>query len=456
MQDNLRIMDWLHEKWRKYMTGNNWIIRGGTLVEAGQVRRGDLRITGGIIREEGIGLAGRPDHGELDATGRFVFPGLVNTHTHLFQVLLKGLGKDLVLGDWLNAAVRPFIHRMEPEDFYWAALLGLMDMIESGVTTALDYMYANGHPESMGQVIRAYRDLGLMPLVARGWSEKRVDFTTEKKTWEETGAVLKVVEDLERNYPDARIPLAPTALWAMEDSGIRQLEEFVRGTDRLVTMHINETLHDNRDSQERLGANVVPYLDSRGLLGPGFLGVHGVWLDRQDMDTLAARGAGLSYNPVSNMLLGSGVAPVGELLSRGVPVSLGTDGAASNDTQNMLEVLKMGSLLQKVAARDPRQGSAPALLEMATRLGARSLGLSERTGSLKEGFSADLFLFNPRTTGTTPAGDPVSSLIYASGKDNIEEVLVSGRIIKTKGGDLPIGKEQVMLKVWEISRRLVL
>ena len=161
------------------MTGNNWIIRGGTLVEAGQVRRGDLRITGGIIREEGMGLAGRPDHGELDATGRFVFPGLVNTHTHLFQVLLKGLGKDLVLGDWLNAAVRPFIHRMEPEDFYWAALLGLMDMIESGVTTALDYMYANGHPESMGQVIRAYRDLGLMPLVARGWSEKRVDFTTE-------------------------------------------------------------------------------------------------------------------------------------------------------------------------------------------------------------------------------------------------------------------------------------
>jgi 5-methylthioadenosine/S-adenosylhomocysteine deaminase len=223
-----------------------------------------------------------------------------------------------------------------------------------------------------------------------------------------------------------------------------------------ITIHLDEVRFDSEESQRRFGLRSLPYLDSIGFLGPDVLHAHGVWLDAADVELLAKRNCPLSYNPVSNMYLGSGIPPIVDLVQAGVRLSLATDGAASNNSQDMIEALKLGALLQKVARCDPTVLTAPQVLRLATVGGADALGRPD-LGHLAPGLRADFFLFDPRHPRSTPLHDPISTLVYSGAEHNVVTTVAAGRVVLEDGRittvDEPALLERVQAAALDLSRR---
>jgi 5-methylthioadenosine/S-adenosylhomocysteine deaminase len=229
-------------------------------------------------------------------------------------------------------------------------------------------------------------------------------------------------------YGPRRVWLAPGATWALELSSLQGVRRLATERGLRMSLHTDEVLFDSAESMRRFGLRTVPFLESIGFLGPDVLHAHCVQLTDEDCQILARHDAAVSYNPVSNMYLGSGVPPIPRLLDLGVTVSLGADGAASNNSQDMLEALKVGALLPKVAARDPSIFTAPDALRLATSGGAAALGRDD-FGTLEVGKRADLFLFDPLHAKSIPVHDPVSTLVYSSGQVNVRTTVVGGQVV---------------------------
>jgi 5-methylthioadenosine/S-adenosylhomocysteine deaminase len=198
-------------------------------------------------------------------------------------------------------------------------------------------------------------------------------------------------------------------------------------------MHILENDVDNRLCQQRNGINIVPYLAETGFLGPDLLAIHCVAVDDADIALFAHHGVKVSYNPISNMYLGSGIPPMLRLAAAGLTIGVGTDGAGSNNSQDMIESLKFAALLQKVAARDASVIDAQTILDWATRGGAEILGLADEIGSLEAGKRADLFVLSRRSPKIVPAHDPVASLIYSAGEADVSAAIADGRVLMRDG-----------------------
>lgn len=292
-------------------------------------------------------------------------------------MLLKNLGKDLGLVRWLDECIIAHYRNITPENIYWAALVGCAEQLHSGVTTCVDYQYAHGRPGLSDAVIKAFQDIGIRGVLARGHAN---------------------TED----YPD---PCKPPHVETMED--------FFDDVRRL---------HSQYRSDPRIDVAIAPGI---------------VWSLSEDgfrrCADLARHGASVSYNAISNMLMGYQTLPVCQLLEHGIPVGLATDGAASNDSQNMFEVLKISALWQKAFYRDPTVLPAMRLLEMATIDGARSIHCEKDLGSLEVGKRADLFLYDPMNCTTVPSFDPVTSIIYNASPAGVRTTLVEGEVVLEDG-----------------------
>ncbi len=371
----------------------------------------------------------------IDASGKYVFPGLINTHIHSFQTLLKGLGRDEPLLDWLAASIRPVAPMLDEEATYLGAAVACIESIRSGATTVVDYNYAHPRPGLQDVVIKAFADVGVRGVHARSFSD-RVFGEGAGPLVQPPEVFLADIDRLAAKYGGddmVDIWMGPSALWNMTEAGLKETAEFAADRGLPVTMHIDETGVDDEDSLARFGRKALPYLADIGLLNERFLAVHCVHLDADDIEVLRGSGAKVSHNPASNMILGSGVAPVDVLLEAGVTVSLGTDGAASNDSQDMLETMKLTALLQKVTRRDPGVVGAEQVVHMATLGGARALGKEGLIGSLEVGKAADLFVYDPLRAKSSPLHDPVAALVYSSGESNICTTVVAGRVVLEDG-----------------------
>jgi 5-methylthioadenosine/S-adenosylhomocysteine deaminase len=214
-------------------------------------------------------------------------------------------------------------------------------------------------------------------------------------------------------------------------------------------MHLDETEEDDAFSKEQYGVNSVELLDRNGVLGEDFIGVHLVHLDEISLDILQKRRIKGSHNPVSNMILASGVAPIPELKKRGLDIGLGTDGAASNDTQNMLEVIKTTAILHKCIHRDATLFPAIEVLKMATIDGAKVVGREEEIGSLEIGKKADFFIFDPRNVACVPVADPIASLVYSANPGSIDTVVIHGSVVMEKGAILTVDENAVIYDLQE-------
>ena len=394
----------------------------------------------------------------IDATGKIVFPGLINTHNHMFQSLLKGLGDDRVLSDWLVECMFPSAATISREAVYYGGMISCLDNIHSGTTTILDYMHAQSSPMLSDGAIEAFRTTGVRGILGRAHTDvSRMPEGAQCPRVETEQDFFDDVDRLQAIYKDhSRISvcLAPGIIWDLTEEGYRTCRQYADRYGMVITMHTLETEDDNRYAQETYGMNTMPFLARTGVLGPDFLAVHCVDMDEEDFRLFREYDIKVSHNPISNMILASGVAPVPRMLREGLTVSLASDGSASNDTQDMMEVLKISALIHKCHLRDATAVPAATALEMATLGGARATGLEKDTGSLSAGKKADFWIMNPMTARCVPVADPVSAVVYHASQQNVETTVVDGRVVLDHGKITTVDEEAALWTLQEAACRL--
>lgn len=374
-----------------------------------------------------------------DLEGKIVFPGFVNTHNHLFQTLLKGLGDDMVLKDWLETMTFPAATNLTREDCYLAAMLGCMEGLHSGITTMLDYMYPHPVGELSDGVVDAFRELGIRGILGRGCMDTGAQFGVHPGIMQKTPEIeadLHRVFKAYHNSEDGRIKVwvAPAAMWSNSRENLEMLWRVAKQYHSGFTVHISETPFDRDAAEELHGKPDAELLEELGIVGPNVLMVHCCYLTDKDIAMAKKYDIKVSHNVCSNQYLSSGVADVPKMLRNGITVSLGVDGAASNNAQDMVELMKFTALQHKVATRDPLAMSAEKVLEMATIDGARALGMEDEIGSLEAGKKADLVIFDPvECPKAIPMHNPVSTLVYSSSIKNIVGAIVDGKVVMENG-----------------------
>jgi len=382
----------------------------------------------------------------LDYPQGLILPGLINAHTHAAMALFRGLADDLPLEEWLNKYIFPAESRLNGEFVYWGTRLAVAEMLLSGTTTFTDmYLFAD-------HSARAAADGGIRAVVG----EVLYDFPSPNYGPPEAG--LKFSEDLcraWRDHPLVRVAIQPHAVYTCSPELLLQCGELAEKYNTRLIMHLAETTKEVADCQAHYGATPLGHLYRLGLLNRRLLADHAVVLSVADRMLLAASGAGVAHCPESNMKLASGIAPVADLLRRGIAVGLGTDGCASNNNLDLIQEMDTAAKLQKVHCMDPTVLPAPTALEMATRNGARVLGLESEVGALAPGLKGDLIVIDLDQPHLTPLYDPYSQLVYAATGADVQTVLVNGRIVVQDRRLLAFDLEETLAKARELSAGLL-
>jgi 5-methylthioadenosine/S-adenosylhomocysteine deaminase len=396
-----------------------------------------LRAADGLIAEVGEEVSARDGDDVLDGSGTAIVPGLVNAHTHAAMTLFRGFGDDLPLMEWLQTKIWPAEAKLEPDDVYWGARLACLEMIRSGTVGFWDMYW---HPDATA---RAVVDSGLRARIAaplidtggKGPSSLREDAV-------ESLRVLDGIERVDR-------ALAPHAIYTVSEDSLRWIAEQASEHEVPIHMHLSETEGEVDDCVREHGARPAAYLDRTGALGPRTLLAHSVWLDEEELDLIAERGATVVNNPCANLKLAVGrVFDYPAMRSRGIGVGLGTDGPGSNNSLDLLQEVKYMSLLQKHEARDPSALPAGEAWEIATGRKAPLLGVS---GRIEAGERADFLLVRAESPELA-MGDLASDLVYAAAGSVVDATVVAGRVLMR--GGIVEGAEEVLERAVERARRL--
>jgi cytosine/adenosine deaminase-related metal-dependent hydrolase len=446
--------------------GDDAIVLGGTVWS-----RGGWKDDHDIVVVDGVVDAVRPSrsgssHGSgprpaVDARDAFVIPGFVNTHSHLFQVLLKGIGDGRPLHEWLTVVGDAILH-LTPEDAYSAATLGGLEALQSGTTTIVDHMYPHPDRDVYEALIRGLNAVGIRAIVGRGVADR----ADPARRW---GFIPELVEPLDKalehvemlvescGSPDSRvtIALAPPNPRCLTPVGMKELRSASDAHAIPVSIHLCESRMDDMVCRQEAGVGAVAYLHQNDFLWERLLAVHCCYVDEGDRRTLKETGAGVSHNPVSNMRLGNAIAPVRELLDAGVPVGLGTDGAASNDTQNMLETIKLAAFAQRARLEDAAALGAREVFELATFGGNGTLGLPAPVDGVVAGARADLVVLRfDKTLSSVPVIDPLVSLVTSGSPSAVETVMVGGEVVLRDGRSARVEQSSLASDARARARRL--
>lgn len=396
-----------------------------------------LRCEEGRIAALGPDVSPSPEDETIEAGGAHLVPPLVNGHTHAAMTLFRGSGGDLPLLPWLEERIWPVEAKLEDEDVYWGTRLACTEMIRCGTSRFWDMYW---HP---GATARAVADAGLRatigaPLIDRGDG----DGTGLRE------AALSSLERLAEFGPAIEPALAPHAIYTVGEASLRWIAELSAERDVPVQIHLSETEKEVQDCIAEHGARPAFYLDRLGLLGERTVLAHGVWLDPEELALIAERGATVVTNPAANMKLAvGGTFPYPGARAAGVAVGLGTDGAGSNDSLDLLADLKLFALTQKHAAGDPTALDASEAWAVATGAGAPLLGARP----LAPSEPAD-FLLLSREAPELGIGDLVSDLVYAASGAAVETTVVGGRVLM-HGGEVP-EQGEILARAAERARRL--
>jgi 5-methylthioadenosine/S-adenosylhomocysteine deaminase len=399
----------------------------------------DVQVCEGIITAIGDHL---PLIGEaIDGRGKLLLPGFVNAHTHSPEMWCRGLIPPLPLELWLGVLYK--CPPLTPEQTYLAALWTAAETLLSGGTTVVDHLILTPGQEleTIAAAVRAYQEIGIRACIApliqdhplevgvpRGQAAAPLPETPQ------TQAVLSLMETaVQRHHqPDQGIYLAPgpTGFQLCSEALFRGCIELSQRYDLCLHTHLLETKAQQQLAYERYGVSGVEYLNRIGFLGPKTSLAHGVWLDDNDISLLAMSGATVVHNPLSNLRLGSGIAPLLKYRQAGVNVTFGCDGSASNDGQDLLEAIKLGTMLHNLTDFEYRNWfSLPTVASMASLGGAKGLGLQDQVGSLTVGKQADLVLYDLSHGSMLPATDPLGLLLLGRPVNLVDRLWVGGRCL---------------------------
>ncbi len=365
----------------------------------------------------------------LDCRGHIVLPGLVNAHTHTFQTLFRGLGDGLPFHRWQREIVYPLYERLTPQDAALFGLVGCLENIRSGATSVITFQAYPNDEEASAQAVHTLAVSGLRGFFVKGFFGENAPPAFLRPRHVVMAECERVLGALDRTADGrVRVWLGPPMLARVPLSWVSDAADIALAHGSGLHIHIDENPTLAEESRGRLGSSEVEALDRLGALDERFHAAHCVATSPTDMDRLRAGGAHVMHCPVSNLYLGCGVAQILEMRRRGLNVCLGSDGPASNNNQDMFTVLKMTSLLQKGWHREAAAVPPEEALEMATRGGARALGVPT-LGVLAAGSPADLITVNLCTAHTVAAHRAASTLVYSSAAADVDTVMVAGRIV---------------------------
>ncbi|HZX31175.1 MAG TPA: TRZ/ATZ family hydrolase [Rhodocyclaceae bacterium] len=354
-----------------------------------------------------------------------VIPGLINLHTHAAMTLLRGYADDLPLMEWLQTRIWPAeAAHVSPQFVRDGTRLACAEMLKGGITCFNDMYF---HPEAAAE---AATEFGMRAVLGITAIEFPTAYASDADDYIAKGLAAR---DQWIDHPLLSFCLAPHAPYTVSDATFERILTLSEQLDLPIHCHIHETLAEIDESLNQQGTRPAARLERLGLLGPGFIGVHAVHLEIEEMDLLARQGCSIAHCPSSNLKLGSGIAPVAELLKRGINVGLGTDGAASNNRLDLFQEMRLAALLAKGSTGDASALPAHQALRMATLNGAAALGLDQEVGSIKPGKLADLCAVELSSLDVSPCFDPISHLVYSSGREHISHVWVAGKCCVERG-----------------------
>jgi 5-methylthioadenosine/S-adenosylhomocysteine deaminase len=437
------------------------LITGGTVLTLAEERP---QAGGAVLVEDGAVVEVAPAHRlsaagaeVIDASGCVVMPGLINAHTHLFQTLIRGYADGRPFTEWLRR-IYGVGRAIAPEDCLTAARLGALESLRGGVTTLLEHHFVHPSLEHPAATIEGLQEAGIRAVVART-SMDSGDLVPQE-TAETPEAAARASEAFLRRFagrPRLSLMLGPST------PPINASAELVQAMSRVAREHgVPVTTHcaENRAVVARVralgAAGVVDLFERLGVLEPGWLLSHCVHTSSDEIGVMRARGAAVAHNPVSNMYLGDGIAPVVAYRAAGIPVALGTDGPASNNTLDMFETMKAASLLQRVAALDAAAIRPVDAVRMATAEGARALGLEHLVGTLEPGKRADLIVVDMDRPHLVPLHDVYAQLVYCARAADVRDTIVDGRVVMRRGVVQTLDHASIMADARAAGRRLAL
>lgn len=397
-----------------------------------------VRVDGGTIVALGPDVAPEPGDEILDGTGRALLPGLVNGHTHAAMTLFRGYAGDLPLMTWLRDYIWPAETRLIEDDVYWGTRLACLEMIRTGTVNFWDMYW---QPRA---VARAVEDAGMRATVGL----PLVDGLDPAKSQGLRADALRSLDELAECGPRITASLAPHGIYTVSEASLTWVAEQSAARGVPVQLHFLEIAEEIEGQRERTGEQPTVYLDRIGLLTPRTLLAHGVWLDEDDLDLVAARGSTVVTNPVSNMKLAVGGSfPYTAARSRSIPVGLGTDGASSNNGLDLVADVKVLALLQKFATNDPAVLSAAEAWQVATGALAPLLGGTQ----LEVGARADFILVRLDAPELGPA-NLLANLVYAASGAVVDATVVAGQVLMRNG--IVEGAEEIVARAREAATRL--
>lgn len=376
----------------------------------------------------------------IDGRDRLVIPGLINAHTHTYMSMMRNCADDLSFMDWLFQRVDPIEGQLEGEDAYWASLLSQIEMIRSGTTTFND-MQMHIH-----QTTRAVRESGMRAVICRGLVGDACDRDDVR--------LVQAFEEMEEAKECGRLSflLGPHAPYTCGPDYLRMVADIAKEKGLGIHIHLSESVSEVENMRKDHGCTPIEYALRAGVFDVPAIAAHCVQLEGDDIAILAEHGVSVVTNPASNMKLGNGFAPVPELLAAGVNVCLGTDGAASNNAQNMFREMSHLALIHKGTHKTPQCVGAPEVFAAATLAGAKALQLD--TGSIEAGKKADLAILRLDCASMMPNNNLLAALCYSADGSETDTVIIDGKIVMQSRELKTIDEERVYAQMRKMCARL--
>lgn len=388
-----------------------------------------------------------------------ILPGLVTSHTHLFQSLMKGVGTTLNLDDWVTKVIYPMSMMMDFTDCYNAGMLNMAEMIRTGTTCFADSHYIVQKDENFDGMAAAAKETGIRAVLCRATQNMKYHPDVPGEAIEDTETALKKTEACIQKYhntENGRIRVGVEPITPIDCNGetIRGLFQLAEKYDTLFQCHAAETLGELTIVKNEHNIGIMEYLHSLGVLSDRTMIIHCIWVSAKEQQLLADTHTNVSHQPLANMILGDGIAPIPELLSRGVNVGIGVDGAASNNKQDMFESMKAAALLHRVHTLDAGVLSAYDMLKMGTIGSAKCLGLAKEIGSLEPGKKADIIVVDTSSLHLTPAIDPVANMIFSGNGRDVDTTIIDGKLLMKNKRFTQLQEQDIVQRAMQSANKM--
>ena len=431
------------------------LITGGTLVTLDDnlcvINDAVIGIRDGrfvLIENQSLSSASYVANEKMDASGCLILPGLINTHTHAPMVCFRGMADDLPLMEWLNNNIFPAEAKyVDREMVYHGTILAVTEMLLSGTTTFADGYFFES------EVARAAVMAGIRAVVAEGFIDfPQPDDHAIKQHIKQAEGFIRQMSDFSPLVTPALFCHAP---YSCSPRTLRCMKDCAESSHLQYFIHVAETSDEVTKINDQGSETPVCYLRNLGVLNESTVAVHCVWVDEKDIEILADKGVNVSHVPESNMKLGCGIAPVHKMLKSGITIGLGTDGGASNNDLDMLREMDTAAKVHKVSTMDPTVLDDITVLLMATRHGAKALGLDRDIGSIEIGKKADLILIDSMQPHLTPIYNPYSHIVYSASGSDVTTVIIDGKIVVRDRKLLTFEIAESIDKVKKIAERIM-